>query len=240
MARIKKNSKKKLESDLKIAKVEVKRTMGVHARNKAALMAATEPGAPLEAYHQSEVSRKALTKAQKVYARIVKLLIERAKANRRHASWVHKRSGDAAFAARHAQPYDDSRVQLCDDRTVLAGKALIEAHQNVKKLEGGLTLLNVKNILMKLSDIFLTLANLVARHGPNFNQNRVSRLKLNVYRILKALKLELAKIPFDFNTIAPGQMFPAYFEDHDARQHFYLALCSYWARIAEEDAMPWK
>jgi hypothetical protein len=64
----------KLESDLKIAKVEVKRTMGVHARNKAALMAATEPGAPLEAYHQSEVSRKALTKAQKVYARIVKLV----------------------------------------------------------------------------------------------------------------------------------------------------------------------
>lgn len=88
-------SRSKLDAEFEIAKVE--RAMGVHTRAKAALMAARESGAYEPDF---VVSRRALTKAQKVYARIVRLVIERGKRDRRKASWIQLSSGDAAFAGR--------------------------------------------------------------------------------------------------------------------------------------------
>lgn len=166
-------SRSKLDAEFEIAKVEVERAMGVHTRAKAALMAARESGAYEPDF---VVSRRALTKVQKVYARIVRLVIERDKRDHRKASWIHLSSGDAAFAARK-EGVEVNHLQLYDDQTIVAQRALLMVHSEVSRLEWNFPLLKVKNLLMKLSDVYLTLANLVLRHGPSFIQKRVCRLQ---------------------------------------------------------------
>lgn len=111
-------------------------------------------------------------------------------------------------------------------------------HSEVSRLEWNFPLLKVKNLLMKLSDVYLTLANLVLSNGPSFIQKRVSRLQSNVANILMALKLELANTQVVYDTIAPGQLFPAESADHDVKQQLYLDLSSHWARTAEASTMP--